>query len=107
VNLTELVEAIKAEQREPSLSEALLSIAKEVAGIVANKLPHEDARFKADCGKITEMIHMGFGCVLAMLAPDEADDFLPKSATLFESVFKSTRKKRPAGRSSPKNSALK
>jgi hypothetical protein len=107
VNLTELVEAIKAEQREPSLSGVLLSIVEEVARIVANKLPHEDARFRADSGKITETIHNGFACALIVVAPDEVDYFLPKSAALMENIFKSARKKTAASRSTRKGMAAK
>jgi hypothetical protein len=100
INITQLREELASVAKEPSLSDVLLSIVKEVADAVGSRLPHRDARFRADCGKLTEAIHNGFGCVLGILEPDSADDFLQKSVSLMESVFaKSTRKKPAASRS--------
>jgi len=94
VHLHELAETIEAVER-PSTSDVLLSIVKEVARIVASKLPHGDAKFRADCGKITVAIHEGFGAALLVVEPDKGDDFLRKSSALFENIFKSARKKLP------------
>jgi len=102
VNLTRLREEIAAAAKEP-LSDILLSVVKEVARIVANKLPHGDARLRTDSGKLTQAIHNGFGCALCILEPDSADEFLSKSAVLMESIFKSTRK----GRHESRNGATK
>jgi hypothetical protein len=95
INITQLREELASVAKEPSLSDVLLSIVKEVADAVGSRLPHRDARFRADCGKLTEAIHNGFGCVLGILEPDSADDFLRESAALMENIFESTRQKLP------------
>jgi hypothetical protein len=108
INITQLREELASVAKEPSLSDVLLSIVKEVADAVGSRLPRRDARFRADCGKLTEAIHNGFGCVLAILEPDSADDFLQKSASIMESIFaKSTRKKGAASRSTRRRMAAK
>ena len=90
VHLRELVEAIAASEG-PSTSDVLLSIVEEVARIVASKLPQGNARFRADSRKLTEVIHLGFGAALAVAEPGNIDQFLKRSAALFEQVFKSAR----------------
>jgi hypothetical protein len=108
INITRLRNELASAAKEPSLSDMLLSIVKEVANAVGSRLPHRDARFRADCGKLTEAIHNGFGCVLGILEPDSADDFLQKSASIMESIFaKSTRKKAAASRSTRRRMAAK
>jgi hypothetical protein len=108
INLTQLREELAAAAKEPSLSDALLSIVREVADAVGSRLPHRDARFRADCRKLTEVIHIGFGCVLGILEHDSADDFLQKSARIMGSIFaKSTRKKAAASRSTRKRMGAK
>jgi hypothetical protein len=89
--LRELVEAIAASEG-PSTSNVLLSIVKEVARIVASKLQQGDAKFRSDSRKLTEVIHIGFGVALVVVEPGNVDQFLKRSATLFEQVFKSARK---------------
>jgi hypothetical protein len=95
INITQLREELASVAKEPSLSDVLLSIVKEVADAVGSRLPHRDAWFRADCGNLTEAIHNGFGCVLGILEPDSADDFLRESAALMENIFKSARPKLP------------
>jgi hypothetical protein len=108
INLTQLREELAYAAKEPSLSDVLLNIVKEVADAVGSRLPHRDARFRADCGNLTETIHNGFGCVLGILEPGSADDFLQKSASIMESIFaKSTRKKAAASRSTRRRMAAK
>jgi hypothetical protein len=70
-----------------------LSITEEVARTVAEKLLlYRDARFRADSRKLTEAIHLGFGAALSVVEPDGVDQFLKKSATLMENIFRSARK---------------
>jgi hypothetical protein len=76
-----------------SLSDVLLSVVREVARVVPNKLPHADARFREDSRKLTEVIHNGFGLALCVVEPDSVDRFLKKSAALMENIFKTDRKR--------------
>jgi hypothetical protein len=103
VHVGKLTKWLTSQQKELGasdvlLSDVLLSVVKEVARIVPNKLPHTDARFREDSRKLTEAIHNGFGVALCVVEPDSVDRFLKKSAALMENIFKSDRK-RPASRS--------
>jgi hypothetical protein len=94
-------------QKEAGAAGVLLIMVKEVARIVANKLPHSDARFIADSQKLTEQIHLGFACALVVIEPDAVDTFLRGSAALMENIFKSTRKKLPRVEQSRNNGSEK
>ena len=94
VHLGKLRAAIVSVQKEPpGLSDVLLSITKEVAGVVGSKLlEHDERTFWDDSVKITQQIQIGLGLVACVLEPDSADDFLRESAVLMENIFESTRK---------------
>jgi hypothetical protein len=94
VHLGKLREAIATAEKEPSTSDVLLMIVKEVARTVASRLLHGGARLRVDSHKLTQVIHNGFGAALLVVEPDNVDRFLKRSATLFEQVFKSARKGR-------------
>jgi len=92
VHLGKLREAIAAEEAAPSTSDVLLMIVHEVARRISGRLPHKDAKFRAECRRLTETVHMGFASALVVVEPGNVDQFLKRSATLFEEVFKSARK---------------
>src|SRR5260370_31924474 len=91
VHLEKLREWLASAEKEPSTSDVLLMIVEEVARIVAGKLRQGSARFRADSRKLTEVIHLAFGVALAVAEPGNVDQFLKRSAALFEQVFKSAR----------------
>jgi hypothetical protein len=79
-------------QKDPGAAAVLLIMVKEVARIVTEKLPHNNAKFRADSEKLTEQIHLGFACALIVIEPDAVDTFLRRSAAMMDNIFKSDRK---------------
>ena len=92
VHLRELAEAIASLVEQPSTAEVLLIMIKEIVRRIkaVESLPLNAAR-KREIGNLTETIHNGFGLSLAILEPGNVDQFLKRSAALFEQMFKSNR----------------
>ena len=94
----------QATRAQPTLSELLLCVVKDVAHVISEKLPLHDAPFREESGRMTEQIHLGFGLALAVVEPDRADWFLKRSAVLMESIF--TNRKKPSAKSNGKQRAV-
>ena len=91
----------QATRAQPTLSELLLCVVKDVAHVISEKLPLHDTEFREESGRMTEQIHLGFALALAVVEPDRADWFLKRSAVLMESIF--TIRKKPSTRSNSSN----
>jgi hypothetical protein len=87
VHLRELAGAIASPVEQPSTAEVLLIMVKQIVRRIkaVESLPLNAAR-KREIGNLTEAIHNGFGLALSILELDNVDQFLKRSAALFEQI---------------------
>src|SRR5207244_8016850 len=76
----------QATRAQPTLSELLLCVVKDVAHVISEKLPLHDAPFREESGRMTEQIHLGFDLALAVVEHDRAGWYLLRMDGVMDSL---------------------